>query len=121
MDTIPHEFLRVVLALFVLGVFVWTAWILRRHYMTGVDPLPNRLSRMMRRLGIGTRNLEALEYQIHLSTAARLCDACTSKAKCDAWLMGHPGADTPPAFCQNAQFLNLVGNHRAKPAVSQRA
>jgi hypothetical protein len=118
MDTTPFDFLWMVMAFVVLGVFACTAWIIHRHYMTDVHPIPVHLSRMMRCLGIGARNVEASEYQIHLSTAARLCAGCTSKVECDAWLTSQPGAAIPPAFCQNAQFLNLLRNHRAQPAGS---
>ena len=113
MEISLHEILRFGVAFVVLGVFVWTAWVIHRHYTTGSYPI--RLSHMMRRLGIGTKNVETLHYETHLPTAARLCDGCTSKVECDAWLTGQPGATAPPAFCPNAQFLNVVAN-QTKPA-----
>jgi Family of unknown function (DUF6455) len=88
-----------------LGLFVWVALVIRRHYKTTAYPI--RLSQMMRRLGIRTRDVEALHYGVHLPTTARLCDGCTSKEDCDAWLAAQSGGPAPE-FCPNAQFFRLV-------------
>jgi hypothetical protein len=105
METILTETLRFGSALLVLGVFVWTAWVIHRHYRTRSYPI--RLTRMMSRLGIATRNAEILQYETHLPTAARLCHSCTNKGWCDAWI-DELGITDPPEFCPNAQFFRLI-------------
>ena len=96
--------------LLALGILIWAALIIRRHFSK--TSYPTRMAEMMRRIGIETKDLEALQYETHLPTAARLCDACSSKGQCDAWLAVQSGS-TPPAFCPNAQFFTLVANQGA--------
>ena len=95
------------LALLALGTFVWAAFVVHRHYSKRTYPA--RMARMMHQIGIETRNVEALQYETHLPTAARLCDGCTNKDQCDGWLAAQSGRRAP-AFCPNAQFFQLVAN-----------
>lgn len=111
MDITLHEILRLGLTLAGAGVFVWTVSVLGRHYVSGSFPV--RFASMRRALGIRTDHFDKLGCDAHLPTAARLCDRCSSKTQCDAWLADRREAGAAPAFCPNAQFLNFVAG-RAK-------
>ena len=107
METIVSNTLQSGAILLALGIFVWAAFVVHRHYSKRTYPA--RMARMMRQIGIETKDVEALQYETHLPTAARLCDGCTSKDQCDGWLAAQLGRPAP-AFCPNAQFFQLVAN-----------
>lgn len=118
MDLSAPEILRLLLAFVALGALLGTAWIVHRRYVAVEYRIPARLFRMMGRLGLAASDVEAPEHRVHLSTAVRLCEGCASKRDCDAWLGDRRAAAGPPAFCHNAQFLTLLGDHRARSAIS---
>ena len=106
METSLPGILQIVLAVALIAGLAWTLLVMYRYYQ--IDERPIRLSRMMRRLGIGLTTGDKSQFEHYLPTAVRLCRGCKNKAECDAWLTKQGRVSAPPAFCPNAGFLRLV-------------
>lgn len=95
--------IALVTAAIALGLFAFgAAW---RRAMRAEASLP--FGDMLRRLGIGTADLQAGSTPVQAALAARTCFVCRSAPECRAWLQA--GARQGyESFCPNAAFFERL-------------
>jgi hypothetical protein len=76
---------------------------------------PEHMSAMIVDLDIDLKRLSHHWHNTLMRQAARRCDACTEKIRCQAWLGGEGTSTGCPDYCPIAGVLDRFANYSKSP------